>query len=137
MAFVLAAAAAGCVNLDVGTAPPVTWATILAPTLAYPNVSGQGAVVSQANGTSIGIQINGATAGAHHAWGLRLGTCAVPGQQMGDAADYPSLDVSTSGSASAQTLLGSRLDPAGAYLIDVRVSATDTTRVACGNLATQ
>lgn len=136
-ALVLLAAMAGCVNLDVASSSPLVWNTTLAPTSAYPDVSGQAAVVSQASGTSVGIQINGATAGAQHVWALRFGTCATPGQRIGDAADYPALDVSTTGTASAQTLLGLQLDASAAYLIDVRAAASDTARVACGNLIVQ
>ena len=82
----------------------------------------------------MGIAISGAQPGAQHAWGLRIGTCAVPGQQIGLDAAYPVLAVDSVGGASVQTHLGASLAPGKQYHIAVRLSASDTTRVACGDL---
>lgn len=125
---------AACVDLGVNPQAATVWDSQLTPTQAFPGVSGQAAAVSQATGTSVGIDIQGGTAGAHYAWGLKLGTCASPGLQIGEDADYPALDVSATGIASSQAQFGSLLDLGHTYHVDVRVSASDPSRVACGNL---
>jgi hypothetical protein len=125
--------AAACVgSTDV---PAVSvWETVLQPELAYPEVGGQAAAVSEPSGTSVSVLLTGADAGAEHAWGLRQGTCAAPGAQIGPASDYGDLVVGLSGSAEADAHLGSRLALEQSYHIDVRVSAADDSRVACGDL---
>lgn len=126
--------AAACVDLNVTPQAPTLWDAQLTPALGYPDLAGQGAAVSQADGTNVGLAISGALPGAQHAWGLRLGTCAVPSQQIGLDAAYPVLVVDSAGGASVQTHLGTSLAPGKRYHIAVRLSASDTTRVACGDL---
>jgi hypothetical protein len=123
-----------CVDLGVSPQTATVWDSQLTPTQAFPGISGQAAAVSQATGTSVGVDLQGGTAGAHHAWGLNLGTCAAPGMQIGEDADYPALDVSATGTASSQAQFGALLDLGHSYHVSVRVSASDTSRVACGNL---
>lgn len=116
-------------------APAVSvWETQLQPGLAYPEVGGQAAVVSEPSGTRISILLTGGDAGAEHAWGLRQGTCAEPGAQIGPASDYGELVVGLSGSAEGDAHLGSQLSPGQSYYVDVQVSAADDSRVACGDL---
>ena len=130
----LAAAGAACVDLggDLGT---TVWETQLAPTAAYADLSGQAAAVSNSAGTDVGVAVDGAVPGDSLAWSVRLGSCATPGQQIGSDADYPALAVGDSGSALAETHFGSRLAASGQYQLTVRVSVSDTSRAACGNLA--
>jgi len=124
-----------CVNLDTENGPAVTvWETQLVPTLDFPGLSGQAAAVSRPDGTAVGIAVNGALEGAEHAWGLREGTCSAPGLQVGPDSDYPELLVDITGSAETETHLGPRLAYDGSYHVEVRVSAADPTRVACGDL---
>jgi hypothetical protein len=128
------AAAAGCVGLGDDELTVTIWETQLQAEVDYPGLSGQAAAVSGSDGTAVGIAIEGATPGAEHAWGLRFGSCATPSQPVGPASDYPRLVVSTAGSASVETRIGTRLSLQRTYLVDVRVSVSDTTRVACGGL---
>jgi hypothetical protein len=110
------------------------WETQLAPDVAYPDVSGQAAAVSDASGTTVGVGIDGASPGAQLGWGLALGSCGTPGQQVGADALYPVLAVSDSGTAASDTHLGTRLSLGSTYHVEVRVSAADPSRVACGDL---
>jgi len=110
------------------------WETQLRPDVGYPDISGQAAAVSDVGGTSVGIGIDGATPGAQHAWGVGLGSCVAPGQQIGTDALYPVLAVSDSGTAAVETHLGARLTAGGAYHVEVRLSASDASPVACGDL---
>jgi hypothetical protein len=110
------------------------WETELSPELGYPGFTGQAAVVSTQDGSSVGIGISGAEPGAHHTWRVRLGSCATPGQQIGLDADYPELVVDNAGAASAEVFFGPRLTIGNAYHVEVRVSAADPSRVACGDL---
>jgi hypothetical protein len=129
-----AAGEASCVNLGVSAVQPSVWDAQLVPAVAYPDLNGQGAAVSQADGTSVGLTIHGAVPGAQHTWSLRLGTCATPGLQLGLDSDYPVLAVDAGGTASGDTQIASTLVAGRAYHLAVRLSATDTTRVACGDL---
>jgi hypothetical protein len=110
------------------------WESQLTPDVGYPELSGQAAAVSDAGGTAVGIGIEGAAPGAQHAWGVGLGSCATPGQQIGPDTDYPVLAVSDSGTASVEIHLGARLAQSSAYRVEVRLSATNSARVACGDL---
>lgn len=132
--LVAALGATGCVDLRANDPGLTIWETQLAAELAYPDFSGEAAALSDRSGTVIGIAIRGATTGAHHVWGLRLNDCAAPGQQVGSDVDYPELVVSAGDTASVETILGARLVGGGAYHVAVRVSASDTSRVACGDL---
>lgn len=125
---------AGCVDLSANDHAVTLWEAQLAPEVTYPDLSGQAAAVSGADGTEVGIAIAGATPGAQHVWGLRLGTCVAPGQQIGSDAAYPELIVSAAGTDSVETHLGAKLSAGGAYHVAVRLSASDTARVACGDL---
>lgn len=125
---------AGCVDLGVNSTQPSVWDAQLVPATAYPDLTGQGAAVSDPSGTSVGIEIHGAAAGGEHLWALMLGTCAVPGQQLGVDTNYPVLSVDANGDASGDTHLSAKLVVGRDYHLAVRVSATDSSRVACGDL---
>lgn len=131
---ILIAGLSACVNLTEDEPAVTVWEGQFTPELAYPGVSGSAAAVSDPSGTAVGISIAGAEGGVEHAWGLRLGTCAVPDQQIGPDSDYPLMVVSPTGSAQAETHLGPRMSLANAYHVEVRASATDATRVACADL---
>lgn len=126
--------AAACVDLGVNSSQPSVWDAQLVPATAYPGLTGQGAAVSEPGGTSVGIEIHGAAPGAQHVWALMLGTCSVPGEQLGLATEYPVLSVDASGDASGDTHLGAKLVVGRDYHLAVRASATDSSRVACGDL---
>lgn len=108
------------------------WEAQLAPALAHPNLSGQVAALSGRDGTSVGIEIEGAEAEATLAWGIHVGTCEAPGSQIGPDSDYPALLTSLSGSASAETHLGPSLALEGDYHAELR--SPDAIRIACGDL---
>lgn len=124
-----------CVDLSKNDIAPTTWQATLVPAPGYPGFAGQAAAVVSSAGTDAGIGVSGATPGATHIWALYLGDCGAPGQQIGQNGDYPVLVVSDSGTASAETVLGTELLRDGSYTVVVRVSATDSARMACGDLA--
>lgn len=123
-----------CVPLGDPNAAVTTWETTLAATFGYPGVTGQAAAVSRPNGTQLGVGMDGAPPGATLAWGLGLGTCDAPGAQVGPDSDYPELSVDLTGSVDAVTELGPQLATDQSYYVEVRASATDPARVACGDL---
>jgi hypothetical protein len=65
---------------------------------------------------------------------VRLGSCAGPGDQIGADDDYPELEVSEAGRAEANARFGLTLSLEDAYHVEVRLSASDRSRVACGDL---
>jgi len=127
------AGAAACVG---GTdTPAVTvWDAQLSAALAHPDVGGTAAAVSDPTGTSVSVLLTGAEPGAAHEWSISIGSCADPGTQFGPSSDYPVLAVDPIGHAEADTHLGPRLSLDETYYIEIRESADDDTRVACGNL---
>jgi hypothetical protein len=126
---------AACVDVNTPGTQVVTWQGTLVPVLSHPDLAGQVAAAAQgASGTDVGIGISGAGPGAVHAWGVGSGTCAAPGALLGASTDYPLLAADDSGKAAAQTHLITRLSADSAYHGELWQSATDTTRIACGNL---
>ncbi|UCF41142.1 MAG: hypothetical protein JSW43_02065 [Gemmatimonadota bacterium] len=123
-----------CVDLE-DTATSTVWEAELEAELAFPDVSGEAAAVTRPEGgTAVGVDLRGAEPGAMHQWAVLLGSCASPGAQIGPDSDYPVLEVGLGGSASADTQLGLTLTLPSTYHVEVRVSATDASRVACGDL---
>jgi hypothetical protein len=102
------------------------------PAPAYPNLSGQVAAASGPDGTSVGIEIVGAEAGATLAWGIWTGACEAPGSQIGPDSDYPALLTSLSGSASTETHLAPSFSLENNYHAELR--SADAIRIACGDL---
>lgn len=130
----MALLAAGC---DRGTRPvTTTWEAVLtSPTRA---LSGTVAVISQSDRIRANISIQGAQAGAEHAWRLRTGTCDDPGSVVGGRALYPTLQVGDGGSASADALIAGMLEPDGTYHAAALATAADDAPVAaCGALRRQ
>jgi hypothetical protein len=133
LSLITLTAAAACVG---GTDIPATivWETELRPDIAHPDVGGQAAAVADPSGTQVSVLLTGAEPGATHVWGLLTGNCADPGTQVGPSIDYPVLVPDAAGSAEANTHLGPRLSSDESYFIEIRMSATDDSRVACGDL---
>lgn len=127
---------AGCVDLGIEDDRLTTlWNTELSPEPDFPGLTGQAAAVSQTDGTLASVLLQGAEPGTSYAWGLRLGACASPEQQIGPDSNYPELVVDDLGEATQNARLGPRLSLEQSYHVQVRVSTTDPSRVACGDLA--
>lgn len=132
--LILAVAGAAACVAPTDEDPATVWETQLVTELAYPGLTGQAAAVSRPGGTNVGIGIDGAEPGGAQAWSLRLGTCASPSQQIGPDGDYPELLADAFGSASVDTHLARRLSIENTYIVEVRESSTDGSRIACGDL---
>ena len=86
-------------------------------------------------GAGANISINGAQSGAFHPWHIHTGTCATGGPILGNASNYPVLQVGADGTASANATIGSALNEQTRYHVNVHRSPTDMgTIVACGDL---
>jgi hypothetical protein len=110
------------------------WETELVFEMAYPRFTGNAAAVSRLGGTDVGIGIKGAEPGWSQAWGVRLGTCAAPSQQIGPDGDYPELLADDLGAVSVETHLAPRLSIDNSYSVEVRESSAEGSRIACGDL---
>ena len=125
-----------CADLGINDDRRTTlWNADLQPESAYPGLSGQAAAVSQIDGTRVSILLLGADPGASFVWGLRLGTCETPGQQIGADTEYPELVVDSQGEATEDASLGIQLALEQSYHVDARVPAPDDSRVLCGDLS--
>ena len=81
------------------------------------------------------VEIRGAVAGADHPWHVHSGTCATGGPIVGEANDYPMLEVEPDGTADATAAIGAGMSEEGSYHVNVHRSAADMgTIVACGDL---
>jgi hypothetical protein len=122
---------AACVDTNDTGPTTITWEAQLA-SLQYPDLSGHVAAFSDGDGTSVGVEITGAEAGTTLNWGIGIGSCAAPGQQIGPDSDYPALDPSLSGSASAEAQLAYSLSEEDTYYAELR--SADGSQAACGDL---
>lgn len=130
------ASTVGCVDLGINDDRLTTiWNAQLNPEPAYPGVSGTAAALSEGTGTQASILLQGAEPGASYTWGLWLGTCEGPDQQIGPDTDYPELVAGELGEATQDTRVGPRLSLDQSYHVQVRLNVTDASRVACGDLA--
>lgn len=125
---------AGCIDLGINDDRVTTiWTAELLAEPQYAGVTGQAAAVSQLDGTVASILVEGAEAGTTYAWGVWLGRCDSPAQQVGPDADYPELVADELGEATRTTRLGPRLSLDQSYHVQVQVG-TERSLVACGDL---
>jgi hypothetical protein len=133
----LAAAGVGagaCVNLNTPDQTFDKWQATLTPSVAFPDLRGQAAMVASSNGTQLGIQLTGAVPNSTFLWRLRLGVCDAPGTVVGTAGSYPELEAAGNGVASDTTHFTSRLQTTNDYHVEVRATTADTARILCGDM---
>jgi len=81
------------------------------------------------------IDVQGATPGARHPWHVHTGTCATGGPIVGEADDYPVLDVEADGTAEATAAIEAGMSDEARYHVNVHRSPSDLgTIIACGDL---
>ena len=87
-------------------------------------------------GTAVAVSIADAPTGGTHAWHVHRGTCANPGEVVGDPQAYPALRPDAGGSANARAVLTRRPLMRGQdYIVGIHQGATvDTPVIACVNL---
>ena len=102
------------------------------------NVSGSAttrtAVVGSGGTSTANIEIRGATPGARHPWHVHTGTCASGGPIVGEANDYPVLEIGTDGTDDATAAIEAGMSDEGRYHVNVHRSPTDLTVISCGDL---
>ena len=113
------------------------WSTQLSAR-ASTSVTGASAARSVGYGTtgtsSASIEIRGATPGARHPWHVHTGTCATGGPFIGEASDYPVLEVGTDGTDEATAAIGVAMVDDAPYHVNVHRSPSDLTVISCGDL---
>lgn len=138
VAFALAAmlAVAGCSDsspVDPTPDPPV-YQGDLTPTEGFPDLEGSVVLTIVEGGTfEIAVSMESAPDPAEGGfpWILRSGTCAAPGDTLGDWEEFPAIELDEEGEwlAEIDIALG---DEAERYVIDIRRSADDLeTHLAC------
>ena len=80
------------------------------------------------------IDVRGATVGARHPWHVHSGTCATGGPIVGEANDYPLLEIGTDGTDEATAGIEAGMSDEQSYHVNVHRSASDLTVIACGDL---
>lgn len=84
--------------------------------------------------SSARIEISGATPGARHPWHVHTGTCATGGPIVGEANDYPILEIAVDGTDDATAAVGAGMSDEGRYHVNVHRSPADLTVISCGDL---
>lgn len=134
-ALLAAALALSACGSTTDFADPTAWEAFLTGTGFPPSeITGSVGALSQGRNTQISISISDAQPGAVHAWQLRTGDCETDGERVGTSAAYPSLTVSSQGSADADAVLSRTLDEDEDYQVVVLQSPTVDDVIACGNL---
>jgi len=81
------------------------------------------------------IEVRGATAGARHPWHVHSGTCATGGPIVGEADDYPVLEIEADGTDEATAAIEAGMSDERSYHVNVHRSPSDLgTIIACGDL---
>jgi hypothetical protein len=135
-AIAMLAMTAGCSDsspVDPTPEPPV-YQGELTPSEAFLGLEG-GVVLTLLEGSEfeIALTMEGAPEPAEGGfpWILRTGTCAAPGDALGDWEEFPAIELDAEGgwAADVEIALG---DEAERYVVDIRRSAVDReTRLAC------
>ena len=102
-------------------------------------------VTGTASGRSVGfvggagtatasVEIRGAAPGARHPWHVHSGTCATGGPIVGEANDYPVLEIEADGTDEATAAIEAGMNDETRYHVNVHRSAADLTVISCGDL---
>ena len=80
------------------------------------------------------IDVTGAAAGARHPWHVHTGTCATGGPIVGEANDYPVLEIGADGTDDATAAIEAGMSDEQRYHVNVHRSPSDLTVISCGDL---
>ncbi len=135
-AFVAMASMAACAPaIDVAVDETREWRGTL-ETTERDGIRASAQANSTPAGTAVAVSIAGAPTGGTHAWHVHRGTCANPGEVVGDPEAYPALRPDAQGSANARAVLTRRpLTRGQDYIVGIHEGATvDTPVIACIDL---
>ena len=136
LAFAAVLGVAACDDDDDPSQPQQTlWEATLEGIEPFEDVEGTVEVTAGANSFKAEIAIEGAEEGAEFDWTVARGTCEEPGNAVGQANQYPALEVDEEGKASAEATINVKLDKSQDYIVQViDNSGDDPAPVACGAL---
>ena len=112
---------------------PETWSATI-NSMNGSTISGTASGTTAHDSTHVTVNISGGQPGATLPWHIHDGKCndASP-PVFGNASEYPPLVVGSDGKATATAHLGTKLNEASSYIINVHASPTNMgTIVACG-----
>lgn len=115
--------------------PANAWEATLAGQGTHAEVAGEAAVLSNSVAFAAEIALEDAPADAVFEWAVVEGTCAEPGDVVGEASAYPELEVAANGTAAAEADDDVSLDVDEDYAVVVTdESGAASVLVACGAL---
>lgn len=122
---------------DSPTDPPATidWTADIEGTGEFTEIEGAALVVSTAQAAAAGVAIAGAEAGASFTWYVGTGSCADPGEALGEPGDYGALEADDEGDGSAEAELGVALDNSASYHIAIHPADDPDVVAACSALS--
>ena len=134
MAIAASLLAAACASGGGGTEGIVDFTAQLQPTSGN-QVRGTAHAVTAVGETAVTIEIENASAGAHHPWHVHTGTCGNSGPPVGGGSNYPVLDVDADGDVRAVATIPVQLNDDDAYIVNVHLSPQAMgTIISCGAL---
>lgn len=126
----------GCDSTTDPPLQPVTWTAEL---IAENGSELAGSLTLESTATMFvaEIEVEEAAEGGAYAWYVGEGaTCGEAEDRIGDAEDYPELELDANGAGSAEATVTASLDSDESYHVAVLSSDEDPVVVACGELAT-
>lgn len=131
--FIVAVAACDDSTTEPPAGDPTHWSAELVAE-GDATLAGTASVASLASELAATIEIVEGPASAVHAWYIGEGECGGEEGRVGDAEDYPLLELDEEGEAVVEAEVAAGLDPDGEYHVAVLASDDDDTVVACGAL---
>lgn len=122
---------------DSPTDPPAVtnWTADLEGAGEFTEIEGAALVVSTTQSSAAGVEIIGADAGAAFTWYVAAGTCADPGEALGEPGDYDALEANDEGEGAAEAELGVALDNSASYHVAILPSDDADVVAACSALS--
>lgn len=107
---------------ELSVEPPARerWTAELHPSGAESSVAGRAAAIVLRSHTEASVGIEGASGAGSLAWRIHSGTCADPGEGIGPAEAYPTIEPGQAGTGDADTILSSRLETGQTYHVVIR-----------------
>jgi hypothetical protein len=101
----------------------------------WERVRGSAFALPRDNGTRVAVTVERGFTGSNYAWDVREGTCAAPGQVVGDIASYPTLFIGADERDSKVADVAVPLERGKAYIVSIyAVPADRAPTIACGAL---
>lgn len=127
---------AACDDDSPTTPPPTTtWTAEFSGTGEYAAVTGATEVAAGVQTSSALVAVVGAEAGDAFAWYIAEGSCAEPGNALGEPGNYGLIEADGEGEGAATAAIGATLDNEETYHVELYLADDAAVTVACSALS--